>query len=219
MRKISIKSQQSDEIIHHESEARTLGELKEEMEGKIRFNDTRCIIKGSKATLEFDDSLLPEGEFVMFVYPQKSKGGDDAYDSMSFNELRTACKDRDEIKSDKGNYGGADLMRKKLRKHDKNYAKGESQDNVEETKKDDVKEEPIKNSPVTTEPDVATLEMEAKKKELLQTATKTLSDGMKRLRDDLEFAIGLLSYIDDPENHDAINKEFEEMQERISPNE
>lgn len=72
-----------------ESSATVWGDLKEEVlnEG-FDLTNLRPSESVNKTTLISNDAVLPEGEFVLFLQPIKTKAGLDLY-SLSFRELRS----------------------------------------------------------------------------------------------------------------------------------
>ena len=74
MREVVIKSSAQKDLIKHESAAQTFGELKKEMK-QIKWSGMRVVERSSKATLQMDDAILPQGDFLLFLVPEKVKSG------------------------------------------------------------------------------------------------------------------------------------------------
>lgn len=70
---IKIKTDEQASLITVETSATTLGELKKEV--SINWNNTSVVVKDTKTSLPFDESVLPGGNALLFVFPQKSKSG------------------------------------------------------------------------------------------------------------------------------------------------
>lgn len=76
-RTIKIKTDEQAKLLTVETSATTLGELKREV--NINWNNTSVVVKDTKISLPFDDSVLPSGNTLLFVFPQKSKSGAYSY--------------------------------------------------------------------------------------------------------------------------------------------
>jgi hypothetical protein len=95
-RKVTLKLTTQKDLIHHESEARTYGELKKELTA-VKWDGMRVVERASKNTLQRDDAILPGGEFILFLVPEKVKSGKNKdglkklkdIGSASYNELRS----------------------------------------------------------------------------------------------------------------------------------
>ena len=70
---IKIKTDEQAKLLTVETSATTLGELKREVD--INWNNTSVVVKDTKTSLPFDDSVLPSGNTLLFVFPQKAKSG------------------------------------------------------------------------------------------------------------------------------------------------
>ena len=73
-RKVTLKLTTQKDLIHKESDARTFGELKKEL-SDVKFSGMRVVERSSKNTLQMDDAILPAGDFVLFLVPEKVKSG------------------------------------------------------------------------------------------------------------------------------------------------
>ena len=62
------------DLIKHQSEARTFGELKKEMR-QVKWTGMRVVERASKTTLQMDEAVLPQGDFLLFLVPEKVKSG------------------------------------------------------------------------------------------------------------------------------------------------
>lgn len=74
---IKIKTDEQAKLLTVETSATTLGELKKEV--NIDWNNTSVVVKDTKISLPFNDSVLPSGNTLLFVFPQKSKSGAYSY--------------------------------------------------------------------------------------------------------------------------------------------
>jgi hypothetical protein len=72
----------------------TFGELKEELIGKIDFSEKRVIIKETKLTLQDNDAVLPDYDFMLFLQPLKVKSGYsyEQINNAGYHKLRAMCK-------------------------------------------------------------------------------------------------------------------------------
>jgi len=73
-RKVTLKLTTQKDLINHESAARTFGELKSEL-GNVKWDGMRVVERTDKRTLQLDDAVLPSGDFVLFLVPEKVKSG------------------------------------------------------------------------------------------------------------------------------------------------
>lgn len=79
-RVIKFKVQTQAQPISVETDARTLGELKEVEAVKnigINWSEVSLVEKRTKTTLELDSALLPASDTIIFVSPIKTKAGAD----------------------------------------------------------------------------------------------------------------------------------------------
>ena len=98
MRKVVLKLTTQKDLINHESSASTFGELKKEMR-QVKWSGMRVVERASKATLQMDDAVLPQGDFILFLVPEKVKSGrktsggteelSKPIDECKYNELRS----------------------------------------------------------------------------------------------------------------------------------
>lgn len=97
-----------------ESDAKTWGEIQSNVKGIVGSLDNLIATENvNKTNLGHQDSVLPEGDFKIFLRPSKTKSGATDFSSMSFRELRAfiadkgqACKDylNDEAKKSGRNW-------------------------------------------------------------------------------------------------------------------
>lgn len=97
MRKVVLKLTTQKDVITHETAATTFGELKKEMR-QIKWDGMRVVERESKMTLQVDEAVLPQGEFLLFLVPEKVKSGRkveggveklDDINAANYNELRS----------------------------------------------------------------------------------------------------------------------------------
>lgn len=74
MRKVKALSTQSNEIKELMTSATTWGQLKEEL-GSLIQGDMKATVQSTKQTLEHNEAVLPDGDFVLFITPNKVKSG------------------------------------------------------------------------------------------------------------------------------------------------
>lgn len=117
LRKVGIKL--STDFSTFEVEATTFGELKA-LIPSVDWTGKRVVVKETRVTLQAEDAMLPDlDDFTLFIFPEKVKSGNDAYDELSFGELRKECASRSDIVSvTPGNYGTTDEMKRLLRNDD-----------------------------------------------------------------------------------------------------
>jgi len=71
-----------------ETVATTWGELKPEVEAHYDLSNLQPTENVNKTTLTHQDAVLPEGNFVLFLRPVKTKSGLDGTDGLGFRDLR-----------------------------------------------------------------------------------------------------------------------------------
>ena len=74
MRKVVLKLTSQKDPIEHQSEAATFGQLKKELR-QVKWSGMRVVERATKTTLQMDDAVLPQGEFLLFLVPEKVKSG------------------------------------------------------------------------------------------------------------------------------------------------
>lgn len=103
MRKITVFSTTNNNKQIIETSAATKGELQDVLlEKNIDSSEMKMIVKETKATLEHKDAVLPEGEFTLFLFPQKVKSGLDIEDiEAKLKQMRKEIEDMlEEIEND-----------------------------------------------------------------------------------------------------------------------
>lgn len=96
MRKVLVKSNQTEGIYTHQSEATTFGQLKEELAAtSVKFNlsNQRAVVKPGMVDLKDDAAALPTDDFFLFLIPEKQKAGSGVnYEDMGYTELKGVIK-------------------------------------------------------------------------------------------------------------------------------
>lgn len=119
-RKVTLKVTSQKDLIHHESAARTFGELKKELP-QIKWGGMRTIERTNKTTLQMDDAVLPSTDFILFLMPEKVKSGVFDVKNASYNELRSHASQLNKTKNaDIKMSGGTEDLRKRVKKYYKN---------------------------------------------------------------------------------------------------
>lgn len=91
-RQVFIKADGNSTPVKVDFSGQTFGELKAETAGRVTWKNSIVRLKGTKTDLVDDGALIPqEGPVIIFVVPQKMKGGADV-SSMSRNELMSHVK-------------------------------------------------------------------------------------------------------------------------------
>lgn len=97
MREVVIKVTSQKDLIKHQSSATTFGELKKEVK-QVKWSGMRVVERSTKTTLQMDEAVLPQGDFVLFLVPEKVKSGRkteggveklDDINTANYNELRS----------------------------------------------------------------------------------------------------------------------------------
>lgn len=94
MRKVTVWSTKGKKKSVYETEAKTWGELQTVINEDYDLNSLKATENVNKTSLEHVDAVIPEGDFVLFLRPEKTKSGADV-NSMSFKELRAELTDAD----------------------------------------------------------------------------------------------------------------------------
>ena len=88
-RNVTLKLTTQKDLINVESDARTFGELKNQLKD-VKWDGMRVVERSTKNTLQMDDAVLPATDFVLFLVPEKVKSGAGIdIDSSSYNDLRS----------------------------------------------------------------------------------------------------------------------------------
>lgn len=131
-RKVTLKLTSQKDLIVHESSARTFDELKKELPD-VNWKGMRVVERATKNTIQMDDAILPGGDFVLFLVPEKVKAGKglsklDNLENASYNDLRSHASFLNKMKNAQIFMNGTtDDLRKAI----KNYY-NKSETNVEE---------------------------------------------------------------------------------------
>lgn len=65
------------------TDVRTLGDLKPLLEQReIDYNGMKLLVGETRNELSVDESILPEGDFKLYLMPQKTKSGNDLDDAL-----------------------------------------------------------------------------------------------------------------------------------------
>jgi hypothetical protein len=110
MKNVTVFNTQSNTPSSFTTEATTYGEIKHLIPGA---DSMKVVVRETKVTLENDDALLPEGDFTLFLFPEKVKSGaidTDNYDADD-EGLLAALGDIDENIDDVQSYLSAKLDR------------------------------------------------------------------------------------------------------------
>lgn len=120
------------DLIKHKSGATTFGELKKEMK-QVKWSGMRVVERSTKATLQMDDAVLPQGDFVLFLVPEKVKSGRkteggveklDDINTANYNELRSHMSWLNRNKGCSLNMaGGTEDLRRRLKDYYRRQAK------------------------------------------------------------------------------------------------
>lgn len=90
----STKTRAEQEIT---TDVSTWGELKKLINPDFNVGNAKCMVRENRTTLENAQAELPDGDFTLFVYPDKVKSGgarkkSDAYADLSDAKLRSSAK-------------------------------------------------------------------------------------------------------------------------------
>lgn len=75
LRKVVVISTTKSQPKEFYSEATNFGQLKDSLSEFGEISKMRAVVKESKATLELDEAVLPEGDFTVFLTPKQIKAG------------------------------------------------------------------------------------------------------------------------------------------------
>ena len=123
MREVVLKLTGQKDLVKHESSAMTFGQLKKEMK-QIKWSGMRVVERASKSTLQLDEATLPQGDFLLFLVPEKVKSGTktdggieklDDIENASYNQCRSHMSWLNRNKGTNFNMsGGTDDLRLRL---------------------------------------------------------------------------------------------------------
>ena len=117
-----------------ESDAKTWGEIQNDVKRIVGSLDNLIATENvNKTNLGHQDSVLPEGDFKIFLRPSKTKSGATDFNSMSFRECRAfiidkgqACKDYLNAEAKKSGRNWTQLSTEELQKYLSSYSGGSS---------------------------------------------------------------------------------------------
>lgn len=117
-----------------ESDAKTWGEVQNDVRNIVGDLDNLIATENvNKTNLGHQDSVLPEGDFKIFLRPSKTKSGATDFSSMSFRECRAfiankgqACKDYLNVEAKKSDRNWTQLSTEELQKYLSSYSVGSS---------------------------------------------------------------------------------------------
>lgn len=77
MKKVIVVSSQKSAPVILTTEASKFGELKRDLsnQGFGDLSNSRVVVKETKATLEFEEAVLPDTDFTLFISPKEIKAG------------------------------------------------------------------------------------------------------------------------------------------------
>jgi len=143
-RNVTLKVTSQKELIKAQTEARTFGDLQKEMKN-VKWNGMRVVVRETKNTLQKADALLPAGDFILFLVPEKVKSGGPKKKlkdiaKASYNDLRSHGSYLNNEKGAQINISGStEVIRKSLQAYynAKNPAKAGKSAPVEEVVNED----------------------------------------------------------------------------------
>ena len=120
-----------------ESDAKTWGEIQNDVRRIVGDLDNLIATENvNKTNLGHQDSVLPEGDFKIFLRPSKTKSGATNFNSMSFKELRTfiaekgqPCKDYLNVEAKKSGRNWTQLSTEEMKTLLSSYSSGKSSSN------------------------------------------------------------------------------------------
>lgn len=120
-----------------ESDAKTWGEIQSDVKKIVGDLDNLIATENvNKTNLGHQDSVLPEGDFKIFLRPSKTKSGATDFSSMSFRELRAfiadkgqACKDYLNAEAKKSGRNWTQLSTEEIQKYLSSYYGSSSSSN------------------------------------------------------------------------------------------
>ena len=132
-----------------ESDAKTWGEVQSDVIRIVGGLDNLIATESvNKTNLGHQDSVLPEGDFKIFLRPSKTKSGAINFSSMSFKELRTfiaekgqACKDYLNVEAKKSGRNWTQLSTEEMKTLLSSYSSGKSSSSRSSSSKATAKKE------------------------------------------------------------------------------
>ena len=120
-----------------ESDAKTWGEIQNDVKRIVGSLDNLIATENvNKTNLGHQDSVLPEGDFKIFLRPSKTKSGATDFNSMSFRECRAfiidkgqACKDYLNAEAKKSGRNWTQLSTEEIQKYLSSYYGSKSSSN------------------------------------------------------------------------------------------
>ena len=117
-----------------ESDAKTWGGIQSDVKRIVGDLDNLIATENvNKTNLGHQDSVLPEGDFKIFLRPSKTKSGATNFNSMSFKELRTfiagqgqPCKDYLNVEAKKSGRNWTQLSTEEMKTLLSSYSSGKS---------------------------------------------------------------------------------------------
>ena len=117
-----------------ESDAKTWGEIQSNVKGIVGDLDNLIATENvNKTNLGHQDSVLPEGDFKIFLRPSKTKSGATDFSSMSFRECRAfiadkgqPCKDYLNVEAKKSGRNWTQLSTEEMKTLLSSYSSGKS---------------------------------------------------------------------------------------------
>ena len=92
-RNVLVAAASSNQTKRVVSSARTWGELRNEPEvAALIIGDVEAIVNPGKVTLGRDESVLPEGDFQLYLITKKNKAGEDTYENLAIEVLQAVRK-------------------------------------------------------------------------------------------------------------------------------
>ena len=167
-----------------ESDAKTWGEIQSNVKGIVGDLDNLIATENvNKTNLGHQDSVLPEGDFKIFLRPSKTKSGATNFNSMSFKELRTfiagqgqPCKDYLNVEAKKSGRNWTQLSTEEMKTLLSSYSSGKSSSSHSSSSKATAKKE-VKSAKETKPSAKATKASEEVSEESLRREFNSLKKG------------------------------------------
>lgn len=193
-RKVTLKVTTQKNLIVREVEARTFGELKNEL-SDINFDGMRVVERSTKNTIEMDEAILPATDFLLFVVPEKVKSGKPTtkfdVETASYNELRSHISMLNRVKNAEIPMNGkVEDLRDNLRQYLKGYETPEDlKPAVEEATPIEIiqacKQEIVKSIDILLET-VANISTSVQEEYVIKTTVKDLEDEINQIKKSLK---------------------------------